>query len=140
MLVCPTRTRHLYVDRSLSPGLAHFQRVLFSTNSLRLDGTRHENAIINVAYRKNLIRPSKSCECQSISVQRNINEYVINMADFSCTNCDVSNEVGLQTCVAETEKTVLFVTSDIRLPPRGMIARLTFRALSYNVAYRKNLI
>ena len=48
MLVWPTGTgtRYLHVVRRLSPSLAYLQRVLFSINTLRLDGTRHENAII----------------------------------------------------------------------------------------------
>ena len=50
---------------------------------------------------------------------------------ISCQIWDVSNDVSLQTCVAETKKTVLVVTSDLRLPPRGMMARLTFCALRY---------
>ena len=39
----------------------------------------------------------------------------VNLWPISCTNWDVSNDVGLQTCVAETKKTVLVVTSDLRL-------------------------
>ena len=54
--------------------------------------------------------------------------YDVRVWPFSWAVFDVSTDVILPKPVAETKKTMLVVTSAVRSPPRGMLARLTFCA------------